>query len=635
MRKAAENKKVNQDWEPLSVAIGESDEVKQRRRLVKRVSESLATSVRRNRSATIHRTDEFKNIEEGLVPFRTHKKSSGATSVTIDEAVELAQKAYYNFSVIRQTIELMVEFSCSDIFFIGGTSKSRQFFENWLKEINIWNLQDQFFREYFRSGNIFIFPIRGTVDNDYVSKINKVYGTSFGSLKLPVGYTILDPASISANGMISFSNPTFYLTLNEYEVERLRKPRTEQDRLVYESLDEDAKQELGRNDVSTIQIELDKHNIVAVFYKKQDYEPFSVPMVYPVLKDINWKQEMKNMDMALTRTLQQVILLITMGTEPDKGGVNYKHLQKMMQLFDNESIGRVLVSDYTTEAKFVIPDIADILAPQKYDVVNTDIREGLSNILLGENNKYADSNIKIKVFIERLRHAREAFLANFLIPQIKAISKEAKFKTFPTPVFDKMSLQTDLQLSRIYARLMELGILTPEEGFEALEKNRLPQNETFIENQKKFKTQKEAGLFAPIMNNQNQNENGRPPGAKSPQTTKNVSPIGTNGGYSLSKIQDGLAKKDSLKSFVEKKLREKFKIKRLSNMQKSIASELTDLIIVNEPVSDWETDKINVYFDNPVDRNHERISKVREIADYHRVDMNMASILLDSITNVE
>ena len=55
-------------------------------------------------------------------------------------------------------------------------------------------------------------------------------------------------------------------------------------------------------------------------------------MGYPVLEDINWKQEMKKMDMAVARTMQQAILLVTMGAEPEKGGVNQRNLEAMQQL---------------------------------------------------------------------------------------------------------------------------------------------------------------------------------------------------------------------------------------------------------------------------------------------------------------
>ena len=102
-----------------------------------------------------------------------------------------------------------------------------------------------------------------------------------------------------------------------------------------------------------VQIELNPEKTSAVFYKKQDYEPLAVPMGFPVLESINAKAEMRKMDMAISRTTHQAILLVTMGAEPEKGGVNQKNLESMQKLFENESVGRVLISDYTTDAKFV------------------------------------------------------------------------------------------------------------------------------------------------------------------------------------------------------------------------------------------------------------------------------------------
>ena len=75
---------------------------------------------------------------------------------------------------------------------------------------------------------------------------------------------------------------------------------------------------------------------------------------------------MRKMDMAISRTTHQAILLVTMGAEPEKGGVNQKNLEAMQKLFENESVGRVLISDYTTDAKFVIPT----LVKSKFDNFN-------------------------------------------------------------------------------------------------------------------------------------------------------------------------------------------------------------------------------------------------------------------------
>ena len=112
----------------------------------------------------------------------------------------------------------------------------------------------------------------------------------------------------------------------------------------------------------------------------------------------------------------------------------------MQKLFENESVGRVLISDYTTQAKFVIPDIAGILDPKKYEVCNHDIQMGLNNILLSDE-KFANSSIKVQVFMERLNEGRKVFIHDFLMPEIKRISKEMGFKNYPTPNFEDLDLR--------------------------------------------------------------------------------------------------------------------------------------------------------------------------------------------------
>ena len=91
--------------------------------------DSGATTYRRNKSASIERTDKFTNIETGLIPFKTYT-GSGQSGISIRDAIILCQKAYYNFSVFRNTIDLMTEFSSSEIYFEGGSKKSQKFFES-------------------------------------------------------------------------------------------------------------------------------------------------------------------------------------------------------------------------------------------------------------------------------------------------------------------------------------------------------------------------------------------------------------------------------------------------------------------------------------------------------------------------
>ena len=128
---------------------------------------------RRNAAGSITRTNRFTNIEEGMVPFNYSLGAYGKSSHNLDvrDTVILCQKAYYNFSVFRNTIDLMTELSVNDIYLTGGSKKSRDFFSALFEKFDIEDLQDKFFREYFRSGNVFIHRFDNKIRKADVIKI--------------------------------------------------------------------------------------------------------------------------------------------------------------------------------------------------------------------------------------------------------------------------------------------------------------------------------------------------------------------------------------------------------------------------------------------------------------------------------
>ena len=596
-----------------------------------------STRTRRNVGGQIERTNRFENIDNGLVPFKYTKGVKNKSSLNVRDAVVLCQKAYYNFAVFRNVIDLMTEFSSTNIYFTGGSKKSRDFLQALFKKIDMQSFLDKFFREYYRSGNCFIHRFDTKIQPEDLKKITQTYGTS--SLisaaeggTLPSRYIILNPADIQMGGNISFFTGQYYKVLSDYELERLKNPRTEEDKEVYDSLDKETKDALKGRNVGILTFKLDPQKVTPVFYKKQDYEPFSVPMGYPVLEDINWKSEMKKMDMAITRTTNQAILLITMGSEMKDGSlnVNQRSIETMQKLFENQSVGKVLVSDYTTEAKFVIPDIAGILDPRKYSVVNQDIQMGLNNILVGEE-KFANTSIKVQVFIERLKQGRDAFINQFLVPEIKNICKSVGFKNFPTPHFEEIELKDKTTWNRVVAQLLQYGVLTPEEGMQAMESGRLPEPSDSIDSQRKFRELRDEGLYNPLIGGGN--EAGRPEGETSPQTTKKVSPIGENttgsAKFSVEKIKENLANAQKLEAQVQENLKLKYENKRVTNKIRSISDEVCKVIMANEPVDKW-IEKVQDYIDNPVDTNHNRVEEVEAIACEHQVDDYLASLLLES-----
>jgi hypothetical protein len=596
----------------------------------------MNTSVRRNRSSTISRTDKYANIEGGVIPFIYGGGYGKYTSnISIKDTIILCQKAYYNFSIFRNTIDLMTEFSCSPIYFTGGNEQSRKFFQAWGDRVNLWKLQDMFFREFFRSGNVFLYKLNAQFTKQDMRVLTDLITTEARTGEIPVRYIILNPADIQAIGSASFITPQYIKVLNDFEMQVLTNPDNEQDRELAQRVKNVRDLKTTSNITQSNQymiFELDPERFIPVFYKKQDYEPFSVPMGFPVLEDINWKQELKNMDMAISRTIQQAVLLVTMGND-EVGMPTKEQIGTLRKIFENESVGRILVTDYTTNIKFIIPEISNILDPKKYEVVDRDIRYGLNNVLFGEE-KYANTNTKIEVFLSRLKHARETFMNEFILPEMKKIGKNLGFKNLPVARFKDADFKSDANLTRVYSRLIELGVLTPEEGITAIDTGRLPLPEESVESQQEFRKLQEDGLYQPLLNKPQQQQTGRPAGTGIPQTTKaprtapTVQASEVKPKINADLVAKNLVKFDSLVEAVETTLKEKYDRKRLTKEQKEIIQTIAETIATNESPKDW-TNKINDYINQPVQINV-NMEKINEIAAEYGLDYKTAILLYHS-----
>lgn len=607
-------------YEPLAVSLASDD--------------YPLTTRRRNVSAITEREFRYKNIEDGLTPFRydKHNYGNGIETCSIYEAVILCQKAYYNYGPLRNVIDLMVDFSATDLYLKGSTAKIRKFYQAWFNKIGINNLVTQFFREYYRSGNVFLYKHNAKLKESDLRNLVKIYsGTSVASAVLPVRYVILNPADIQSTGTMSMGiAKTYYKRLSDYELERLRNPRTPEDKEVFDSLDEDVKKQI-KSGVAQALIPLPMKDITYIGYCRLSYEPFAVPFAYPVLEDINYKLELKKIDMALSRSVQQSMLLVTMGTEQD--GVNQNNILAIQKILESQTIARSIVADFSTKAEFVSPDISELLSPEKYTVVDRDINLSLNNILVGEE-KFANSKNKIDVFIARLEQGRKVFLEEFLKIEMAKIAEEMGFDgPVPTPYFDAITLTDDINKMRVYTQMLQLGVLTPDQAMKAIDTGRLPNKEEMEEAQKEYIQQRETdNFYQPLIGGgQKQSENGRPPGTqKIPQTTKKIGQIGTGEKFDIEKIAKNIVIAGKLDNVIKKKLKSKFKLKELTPEQEALVPELKSLVIANHEPSEW-LDKADTYCDRPLDTNPERVNRVQDIALNHQVETWMAGILLASI----
>jgi hypothetical protein len=608
-------------------------------------------STRVNRAAFANPYNRFSSIRMGMLPYEY-----AADGVNVREAIELCQKAYANVSIFRNSIDVMAEFANSEIYLEGGNKSSRDFFYKWFNKIRLWDLKDQYFREYYRSGNIFLYRVDGELSVEDFATISKTYAAEgLKPNKLPIKYILLNPFDIVAKRSTSFATGAYEKILSEYDMERLRNPKDDYDKEVLKALPPDVQEKIkqGQYYSSGLLIKLENDKLSYSFYKKQDYEPFAIPFGFSVLEDINAKLELKKMDQAITRTVENVILLITMGTEPEKGGINQNNLLAMQQLFMNESVGRVLVSDYTTKAEFIIPDISKIIGPEKYQVLNEDIRQGLQNIMIG-SEKYNTTEVKARIFMDRLNEARRAFLNDFLQREIRRTAKNLGFRSIPVAKFVDMDSKDETEVLRITTRLMELGIITPQQGLDVFNTGKFPNSEDIGTVQEEFVKERKKGYYNPLVGgvpviappapklpagaavpvappsanavpkNTTPKSPGRPAGTKKPTAKKVVK------AYSQKNIQNIVGKVDNFRKQVEEKLKAKYGIETLNESQNQMADKLCESIVCATEMDEWMNQLENCIVDiNQIQELH-TIDKVLDISAEHELETYPSAILYHS-----
>lgn len=601
--------------------------------------EVTRTRIRNNKVST----ESISNIHSSLDSFALPFEKDGSY-LDISDAIKLCQKTYANISIFRNTIDIMTEFSAAKIYLTEGNAASRTFVEAWLKRINAWKLTEMFFREYYRSGNVFLYKFIAKFTDDDIKKMKSFAGEK---PEIPVRYTILNPIDIVAKESFNFDDLTYFRVLSEYEIKKLRTRDTEEDKLVFEGLPREVQKDIdNKMHNKSIFIPIKPERLYAVFYKKQPYEPFAIPFGFPVLKDLNFKEELKKVDQEVSRTVNQSLLLVTQGVPKDQHGnnVNQKAIDELTKLFQNRSVSRTIVSDFSTKAEFVIPQIDRILDPKKYEVINNDIKDGLLNIISGDE-KFANATVKTKIFLERLNGGRDMYLSDFLQPEINAICKQMGFKSVPRANFQDIDMRDENLAAKIYTRLMEIGVLTPGQGFKAMQTGILPDAEELGDAQNKYVEERKEGHFNPLVagvpmyaNPVKNNQSGQQaaPRASNPNSPMNGRPqeVSTASLHSFKEIKKHFDKSNKIISKLEKSLASKYNLEKLDDKQKDAAFRLATKIMSETTPDSWEK-QLEIALEDPIDYLNRTIdekqkAKVLEISKKYEIDIYSASLLLHS-----
>ena len=200
-----------------------------------------------------------------------------------------------------------------------------------------------------------------------------------------------------------------------------------------------------------------------------------------------------------------------------------------------------------------------------------------------------------------------------------------------------IDMRDEAQLMRVSTRLMELGILTPQQGMEMFHNGRFPEADKISPAQQDFVEERKAGYYNPLVGGvpmiepeiggatKTPNQAGRPEG------TTGI-PI-VNAKYSRADIQKTIYEIDEFINEAKGQMLENIESDKLSESQEEMVANLCESIVCSQSKESWsETMESCVKDFNEIENLH-TLTQVLEISNDHKLDLYPAAILYHSKEN--
>jgi len=519
---------TNYEPQTLLDIEGSNNDIELARKMYQKVAASClptgSTSFRGNAAYRGQDMDKYGALENS---FMTPKM-----------AIRLSQVVYYKFGLIRHAIDTMAEFTVSEVDFLSKKKAARDAMLGWASGVGLKSFLDQVALEYYRSGNVYIYRFESRIKDSAVRDLNNLFGLKTNSsVMIPTKYTIIDPNLVNFVSGNLFNNYLYQIVIPASEakliIQQYKSKPEELQQLPVEFSDA-IKKYLGGNSsrAGDLVVALKPENIIVLYRKKQPYEPYAWPFLSGAFDDLEFRQELRNMDKALSRVIAKILIHVAVG---DKDHIpSPEALDAIRNKLSNASTSTYLITDGAVKINQYYPDIANMLDPKKYEAVNKDILTalGISDAVYGNGaGSFSNNFLGIKVLVERIVDGRDKILKEFLIPECKRMSKLFNFKTEVKPEIKGADLNDEKEMAKIYTRLYEDGVFSPQSVIESIRDSRLPTYDEEVERQQEAKELKDQGLFVPSANRGGDSQkSGRPTGESNKSQTgpKSTTPNGSN-----------------------------------------------------------------------------------------------------------
>lgn len=398
-----------------------------------------------------------------------------------EDIIFVCNRAYERIGIVHNVIDLMADFTVQGIRIVHQNKKIEKFYKSWAKTIDFTGFSERICNTLYRLANCPIQIRNGKVplviEDDWkqgqAGEDIEISRKKEQKRTIPLAYNIMNPlsleivggelASIAGKQMFRFRISSELRSAIHRMATRDKDFRNQEDRNFDIKVSPDFIRAVMRGDKS-IPIDPDKFTIL--YYKKDDWRNWALPMIYPILENLFMLEKMHLADTsALDGAISQVRVW-TMGNLEAKILPTSAAINKLRNILTNIG-GGVLDLVWGPELTFKesSTNVHQFLGDGKYKQVMSEIYDGLgippSLTAGGDGQGFTNNAISMKALVERLEYGRR-ILADFWDKELRKIQKAMGWRFPAKVVFDHQVLSDKTAELNLLLSLWDRNIVSTE-----------------------------------------------------------------------------------------------------------------------------------------------------------------------------
>ncbi len=394
----------------------------------------------------------------------------------IDAAMEA-----YRMGIVRNIIDMMADFVCKGVDLAHPTKSVEKFYKEWWKKIRGQNRSERIANTLYRTANVVVTRAYANLkpkqkqelssgellDNDVEPQQTALRS----NYRIPWSYTVQNPVALEVLGgdidlllgkdKLRYGvrlNQTLLAQINDAKI--MAKYNKNRPVLIQSLLNISG---AGEPDIYP----LPENDTIAMFYKKDDWELWAVPMTDSILPDLQVYNKLRLTDLAALDGACNYLRIIKLGDLDSKLWPTAGAFAELSGMLQSNSAGGPMDIVWGPDIDLIESktDIANFLNNEKYVPTLNAIYTGLgippALVGLNQSSTTGSAFFTLKTLIERLEYVRNIITA-FWENELNIVAREMNFASPAKLVFDTPTISDESTENKLLIELLDRNIISAE-----------------------------------------------------------------------------------------------------------------------------------------------------------------------------